>query len=99
MSKVDRLQWWKDHPEGVLAVAATRHIVCGPLRVSAMVANVAKSLLHMRPDLLERMEVSSDYGSSNYSDSVKFSNIASDSDDEPLMPWDKSRDGQVRQTT
>ena len=49
MKKAERLQWWKDEPEGFPVVKSKHDIARGPRGISPMVANTPKALLHMWP--------------------------------------------------
>ena len=69
MTKAERLQWWTDNPEGVPSVKLKHVTVRGPLGISPVVANGAKSALQMWPRYLQSAESSTESGCSDDSDS------------------------------
>ena len=87
MTKVDRLQWWKDHLGSTPVVASKRDIACAPLGLSSLIANVAQSLLQMWPRYLQLLDSSTESGCYNDSDSDMFS--VPDRHEEPPATWDQ----------
>ena len=87
MTKAERLQWWAEHPEGV---PASKHTIeCGPLGISLLVSDAARSVLQMWPRYLPSAESSTEASCSNDSDSDTFSTPGSDSDDDSVLPWEQ----------
>ena len=60
MTTAERLQWWVDHPDGVPAIKLKLSIECGPLGISPLAANAAKSVLQMWPRYLQPAESSTE---------------------------------------
>ena len=89
MTKAERLQLWIVHPEGVPAVKSKHDIVCGQQGISPMVANAAKTSLHMWPRCLHSSYSSTESGCSIDSDVDTFSTSASGSDEASTLPWDQ----------